>query len=359
VIVPAADASSGAAEITKAQAIAAVRGVLRAQAGPCGYRIATIIARRVGKAWRVAAVTTGRTRGTSRWTVRGPTPKPLNALARTIRAGCPTGPPPSPPPPPPSPPPPPPPGAPATYVFGPELSLDQQALVRRGLDVGARYYRAALGRELPQFTTWAYADLEALVPAYAESKPTSPAEARRFWEAGQVGHAVTRKIWLGPRWFANSPASALKIAAHEAFHLLQYELVSERALGVSGLDEIPIAGPWWLAEGSAEYFAYLAVVEDGALRLADVRAQWTRSTRATSATLRALSTLRGQREVPGAYDIYALATELLLRDRDPRLVFTYYEAIGRGVPWPDAFTSTFGRTFDAFVDEFEAYRRTI
>jgi hypothetical protein len=68
---------------------------------------------------------------------------------------------------------------------------------------------------------------------------------------------------------------------------------------------------------------------------------------------------RGQRETPGAYDIYALATELLLRDRDPKLAFGYFEAIARGVEWHEAFASTFGRTFDAFVAEFEAYRRAL
>jgi hypothetical protein len=87
--------------------------------------------------------------------------------------------------------------------------------------------------------------------------------------------------------------------------------------------------------------------------------QWIRSTKASVATLRALVTLRGQRETPGAYDIYALAVELLLRDRDPKLMFAYYEATARGAPWPEAFAARFGRTFDAFVDEFEAYRRTI
>jgi hypothetical protein len=51
---------------------------------------------------------------------------------------------------------------------------------------------------------------------------------------------------------------------------------------------------------------------------------------------------------------HALATEPLLRDRDPKIVFSYYEAIGGNVPWRDAFTATFGRTPDAFVDEFEA-----
>jgi hypothetical protein len=261
------------------------------------------------------------------------------------------------PPPPPPAPSPPAPGAPATYVFGAEVSAGQQALVRHGLDAGARYYRAALGRELPPFAVWAYGDLEAMIHAYAESRPTSMDDARRLWEGGQVGHALTRKVWLGPRWFLNPQLSALKIAAHEAFHLLQYELVGERPLSASGLDEIPPAGPWWLAEGTAEYFAYLAVAEDGAVRFADVRAQWVQSTKASSATLRALATLRGQRENPAPYDIYALATELLLRGREPKLVFTYYDAIARGVAWPDAFAATFGRTFDAFVDDFEAFRR--
>lgn len=264
------------------------------------------------------------------------------------------------PPAPPAPTPPPAPGAPATYVFGAELSASQQALVHRGLDAGARYYRAALGRELPPFGVWAYADLEAMIRAYAETRPTTVDDARRLWEGGQVGHALPRKVWLGPGWFTSggrSVVSALKIAAHEAFHLLQYELVGERPLGASSLDEIPPAGPWWLAEGTAEYFAYLAVVEDGAARVADVRAQWVRSTKASSATLRALATLRGQRENPAPYDIYALATELLLGGRDPKPVFTYYEAIARGVRWPEAFATTFGRSFDAFVDEFEAYRR--
>ena len=99
-------------------------------------------------------------------------------------------------------------------------------------------------------------------------------------------------------WFQNGEASALKIAAHEAFHLLQYEVVGQRSMSASTLDEIPPAGPWWLAEGTAEYFAYLAIARDGVLRIADVRAQWLQSAKSTSATLRALATLRGQREHP-------------------------------------------------------------
>ena len=228
----------------------------------------------------------------------------------------------------------------------------------RGLDAGARYYRATLGRELPAFTVWAYRDLDALVQAFAQQEPSySPERARQLWEGGQVAHATQRKVWFGPNYFvAGRPLwQALTIAAHESFHLFQYELAGQRALSVSSLDQIPTAGPWWLAEGTAQYFAFLAIVREGVISLEEVRRAWVSSTKQSAVTLRDLATLRGQAGWP-SYDIYSLATEALLRGRDPSIVFTYYEAIGRGVPWPDAFATTFGRSFDAFVDEFEAYR---
>ncbi|HWL34380.1 MAG TPA: hypothetical protein VNP89_12325, partial [Gaiellaceae bacterium] len=99
--------------MTKPQAIAAVRAVLRAKASVCGLRISRITATRAGSGWRVVAATSGKTSGVSRWSVaRKPTP--LNPLARRIVAGCPAPKPPQEPAVPPAPAP----GAPATYVFG-------------------------------------------------------------------------------------------------------------------------------------------------------------------------------------------------------------------------------------------------
>ncbi|HET9673171.1 MAG TPA: hypothetical protein VFP31_00050 [Gaiellaceae bacterium] len=341
--------------LTKRQAIAAVRTVLNAHRIDCGHRLVRISARRSGVRWRVDAVLGGALSGTARWLVAR-TPAPANALARTISAGCP------PPAPPPLPPPLTGPGAPATFVYGAEISAVERARVERGLNAGARYYRSALGRELPPFRVWAYRDLDALVAAYAQNEPTfSLDQARRLWEGGQVAHATTRKVWFGPSYFlpGRSEAELLRIAAHEAFHLFQYELAGARALGVSGLDEIPVAGPWWISEGTAKYFADLAIVREGVLRLEDVRGEWIRRTKVNTTSLADLATLRGQRETANPYEVYTLATELLLRDRSPTLVFAYYEAIGRGVAWRDAFASTFGRSIDAFVAEFEAYRRTL
>ena len=354
-LAPSASARTDRVALTKPQAIAVVRAVVRAKAPLCGLRIVRITATRSGKGWRVAATTSGRTSGVSRWSVVRK-PAPSNPLARRIVSGCPQTPPPEPP----IVPPPVAPGATASYTFGSGLTAAQQELVRRGLDAGARLYRATLGRELPELKAWAYTDLEELVAAYATNVPTSTENARALWSGGQVGHATSRQVWLGPAWFVagRSASDALKIAAHEAFHLLQYEVIGQRAMSVSSLDQVPQAGPWWLLEGAAEYFAYLAVVADGSTTIGSVRAQWLGSARASTATLVTLATLRGQRETPRPYDVYALATELLLRDRDPKLAFAYLEAIARGVEWHEAFATTFGRTFEAFVVEFEAYRRT-
>ena len=272
------------------------------------------------------------------------------------------GPKPSPPPAPPepSPPSPPPaPGAPATYVFGPELSMSQQRAVQRGLDAAARHYRSKLGRELPPFTVWGHADLEAMIRTYADTRPTSLDESRRLWQGGQVGHAVPGKIWLGPSWFDQligaGYGSRLKIAAHEAFHLLQYQVVPEH-LWFGGTDDVRPLGPWWLIEGAAEYFGHLAIVEEGVLSVANVHGQWEQTAKSSPATLRSLETYRGQLNTTRAYDIYALAVRQLIRDRDPRLVMAYFDAVGRGTSWPEAFSTTFGRSTETFYAEFEEYR---
>ncbi len=52
-----------------------------------------------------------------------------------------------------------------------------------------------------------------------------------------------------------------------------------------------------------------------------------------------------------------LAVDFLLTTRSDALLVAYYEAIGRQLPWPQAFSSAFGLTVDAFYDDFETYRR--
>ncbi len=273
------------------------------------------------------------------------------------------GPKPVPPPPPPEPPPPGPPplsgpGLNATYVFGAEVSEQHRALFQSSMDAGARYIRTYLGRELPPTTIYAHTDLEAMISTSANTRPRSLADSRALWGGGQQFAEVDyRVMWVAPVWFATPEPDRSKIAIHEVVHVLQAELAGRGTLGGRD-DEVPPAGPKWLFEGHAEWTAYQAVAMIGLLPIERARERWTATTKALAGTPLIALEVRAARPV-GAYDIYSLAVDFLLRGREPASLSAYLEAIGRGTPWRDAFATTFGMTVEAFYAEFAAYRQTL
>jgi hypothetical protein len=275
-----------------------------------------------------------------------------------VRGPRPTPPPPPPPPTPPPPPAPPAPGAPATYVIGPEVTPAQQAALRNALDLGARFIRSALGRELPPFTVWAYTDLETLIRVYAETAPTEPANSREIWTRGTFATVTFRKAWFGPNWLSEAVGpNSTKIAVHEAFHVLQSELAGDGSLN-GGFDDLPRAGPRWISEGSAELVGYSAIADARLTSMSSVRADWAQRARSSPVTLQRLAILRGQFEAgSNAWGIMPLAVERLAGEGGGPKLLSYFEAIGRGQPWEAAFAAVFGKSVDAFYAEFDAYRR--
>ncbi len=257
--------------------------------------------------------------------------------------------------------PPPPPSGPglnATYIFGAEVSEQHRALFQSTMDVGARYVRTYLGRELPPTTIYAHTDLEAMITTSANTRPRSLADSRALWGGGQQYAEVDyRVMWVAPVWFASSEPDRSKIAIHEVVHVLQAELAGRGTLGGRD-DEVPRAGPKWLFEGHAEWTAYQAVSLTGLLPVERARSRWIATTKALAGTPLSALEVRAARPV-GAYDIYALAVDFLLRGREPASLSAYLEAIGRGTPWRDAFSTTFGTTIDAFYAAFAAYRQTL
>lgn len=260
--------------------------------------------------------------------------------------------------PPPAPPAPPLPGAAATYVFGPEVTPAQQTAVRDALDLAARYYRTALGREVPSFNAWAHNDLEAIARVFAEtSGEVSSLEQSRVLWANLVAHAGTRGLWVGPLWFSSTGWNATKILAKEEFMLLLYAIAGPNSLN-SGLDNVPRAGPRWLSEGTGELSAHLAVASAGLTSMSGVRADWTQRAKSSPVTLERLAILRGQFEAgSNAWGIMPLAVERLVGEGGTAKVLAYFDAIGRGEAWEAAFAGAFGKSVDVFYAEFEAYRR--
>jgi hypothetical protein len=250
------------------------------------------------------------------------------------------------------------PGAAATYVFGSEVTAAQQSSLREGVDLGARFIRSALGRELAAFTVWGYNDLEALIGVYAATAPTPLDNSRSIWTRGTVASAAFHKLWVGPDWFRNSGrADGTKILVHETVHVLQSELAGDGSLN-SGFDDIPRAGPRWISEGSAELVGYLAITNARLTNMPFVRSDWVQQTRLSPVTLQRLALLRGQFEAGGAaFPIMALAVDQLVGEVGLAKLVAYYTAIGRGDPWQSAFSSAFGKTIDTFYAEFDAFRR--
>jgi RTX calcium-binding nonapeptide repeat (4 copies) len=277
--------------------------------------------------------------------VRGPKPAP-------------PPPPTSPAPPPPAPPAPPAPGAPANYAFGPEVTPTQQAAARDALDMAARFYRTAFGREVPPFNVWGFRDLEALARLYLErsGEVTSLEQARAQW-GSLIAHAGSSGLWIGPLWFSTDTVNGTKILAKEEFILLLYGIAGPRSLN-SGQDDIPRAGPRWLSEGTGELAAYLVIDDARLANMASVRANWVQRAKASPVTLERLAILRGQFEAgSNAWAIMPLAVERLVGEGGAAKAVSYFERIGRGEPWDAAFASAFGKSPGAFYAEFEAYRR--
>jgi hypothetical protein len=277
--------------------------------------------------------------------VRGPRPTPL---------------PPPPPPAPPPPPEPPAPGAPASYTFGPDVTPAQQTAVRDALDLAARYYRSALGRELPPFKVWGYTDVEAIARAFAATsgEAASVEQARALW-GYLIAHAGSSGLWVGPQWFSSDPVNGKKILAKEELIILLNTVAGPYALS-SGQDDIPRAGPRWLSEGTSELNGYLAIAAAGLTSMSAVRADWAQRAKSSPVTLQRLAILRGQFEAgSNAWGIMALAVERLVGEGGGPKLLSYFEAIGRGQPWETAFAAVFGKSVDAFYAEFDAYRRSL
>jgi hypothetical protein len=164
-------------------------------------------------------------------------------------------------------------------------------------------------------------------------------------------------VYLGsPSWAESPHFTRVKIVAHEAFHLLQGDLAGPAALA-SGLTDVPAAGPRWLSEGAAEYVAFRVVSEHGLASFDEAKARWISVAKTVSAPLSSLEVATGFRGASGRYELTPLAASRLVESRGEAPFLAYWQAIGGGTHWQAAFTTAFGRTVQAFYEEFEAYRR--
>ena len=178
--------------------------------------------------------------------------------------------------------------------------------------------------------------------------------ATSFSNSSRIARAISRyevEIYtLHPKWAEYKPFERTKIMCHERFHLVQYELS----------DQFPVPGPTWLSEGSAEYVAYQAVINEGLTTNDEAKAFHigkSKSSQQALPTLQSLETDKAWEQTP-AYSLAYIAVELLVSGNAMSLR-TYFEAFAKKSDWRSAFKAAFGMSSDSFYQKFEEYRQRL
>jgi hypothetical protein len=149
-------------------------------------------------------------------------------------------------------------------------------------------------------------------------------------------------------WIDTTARQRIKIAVHEYLHVAQHAL----GQGARG---------WaWLAEGSAEYFAYAAVIEAGIVDPNDAALfhQFNVAYAPSMPSIRDLETTMDFSQGP-VYSLAYLAVEQLALRSGAEAFRSYFELLGGSATHDDAFREAFGLEASAFYDEFDALRASI
>jgi len=236
------------------------------------------------------------------------------------------------------------------YVFGPGVGAAEQQRIRGALEDAGAYTRARLGYDFAQFRADVFADLDTQVDEFLLATgqlPAIRAQVLAEWAArnpgGAPGTAQRGYLLVCICDAAMRPFTA----AHEFFHVLQLELSPAQL------------GPVWLFEGVAEYLS-LRVAEasswatEGGPPSIDAQA---RLAAATSALLRSMETRHGFESVGIGYAAGVAAVKLLADSAGEASLIRFFELLGRGGAWEDAFRDAFGRSAGRFYAEYEARPR--
>ena len=215
--------------------------------------------------------------------------------------------------------------------------------------------RAVLG-DVPYVTMNAYSNADDYIAAMRLVNPRrTPENLRQLIENGLGFEVQFNSIWLYTPHLGVDPPLEVSIY-HEYVHVREMALANRPLF-------IPQDLPWWLAEGSADYFGYKAASADGLASYARIRSERLRRVRQLPEPLSAFETTGGSAATGGsggAYAVGLLATEYLVdtygEEKAGRELF---RSMAAGVDWKTAFNRVFGLSVAQFYDDFEAYRATL
>ena len=213
----------------------------------------------------------------------------------------------------------------AGFSFQDGVTTEDQDYIRQGIRIARGYLSANLAVEVPE-------------PVTVRVRVSNPG-------CNATAQVLDRQIIIctsHPVWTQTESFRRIKIVVHEYFHLLQVE--------------VDWKGPTWLLEGSAEFVAYKAIIDNSLISYDQAR-----SFHVLQAThghlpppLPSLESPEAFYSAPGAiWSLGFLAVEFLTSERGVGSLRTYWESTAQGDSWQAAFRAAFGTSIDSFYQAFE------
>ena len=259
------------------------------------------------------------------------------------------------------------------FIFGESVSVEEENLIRDAAISSEEFFKS---QALPSFSPLAfvhvYDDYDELLEAHVEvftpalgasiglSIPSTGLtldSADESWGGGSgQGQAFGNYLFIyagNSFWktFA-SENHKTRTVAHELFHVMQYQLLEGPMFAGPNIN-VPLAGPRWIIEGSAELAGYMMLDWVG---LSDFDSERQSAINAAARTEYGLDEMENS---PGFYPIetaYQIAlTAVAFLSTDLSKYATYFSSITDEVPWEEAFLLTFGKDVNTFYAEFEEY----
>jgi hypothetical protein len=158
--------------------------------------------------------------------------------------------------------------------------------------------------------------------------------------------------------FSGDELQQLKVVFHEVHHVVQYQLHRNYAGGSFDSSVVPGNGPDWITEGLPEWTASWLLSQVGRRTMTEARDSWVPYASAITKALSGFEAVDGRRSIDGAYRLYALAIDELMKlnGNTPKSITSYYQFLGEKSPWPTAFQRAFGMTVQDFYAHFERVR---
>jgi hypothetical protein len=251
----------------------------------------------------------------------------------------------------------PPPGPNTSFTFGGEMSAAAQDEIKGDVAYAMQDEAVLLGAPITSVATFASSNPDWLADQLcrfigAGSKCFSYAGG----PAATSSHGGIFLNWASLSWTSGAPQNQ-KIIAHELFHVFQYQLDKLFAAHESS-SRVYLSGPVWLLEGSAEMVGYRVAVDRRLFpSYASVLAGQISRAKQIGTPLSSLETY-DEAQIPNVYGLFSVAVDHLVTVAPGGLLALtgYYNALGAGMVWQDAFRAAFGMSIEAYYANFAAYR---